>query len=233
MMKKKTTQDQTNGFMSQRRQILNKNTNFAIQEAYKRLRTNIRFCIRDQKCKKFCLTSGQAGEGKSITLLNLAISIAQTGKKVLLIDADLRRPAVARLLVEKASPGLSEVLVGEVRAVDAIRPEVYPNLDILFSGEIPPNPSEILSGEQMQELIESSTEKYDYILVDTPPVNVVTDACVIANLLDGVMLLAWQNRSKKDALRQAVSNLQLTGANILGYILNGVVSEGNRYYGNY
>lgn len=232
-MKKKTTQDQTNGFMSQRRQILNKNTNFAIQEAYKRLRTNIRFCIRDQKCKKFCLTSGQAGEGKSITLLNLAISIAQTGKKVLLIDADLRRPAVARLLVEKASPGLSEVLVGEVRAVDAIRPEVYPNLDILFSGEIPPNPSEILSGEQMQELIESSTEKYDYILVDTPPVNVVTDACVIANLLDGVMLLAWQNRSKKDALRQAVSNLQLTGANILGYILNGVVSEGNRYYGNY
>lgn len=233
MMKKKTTQEQTNGFMTQRRQILNKNTNFAIQEAYKRLRTNIRFCIRDQKCKKFCLTSGQAGEGKSITLLNLAISIAQTGKKVLLIDADLRRPAVARLLVEKASPGLSEVLVGEIKADDAIRPEVYPNLDILFSGEIPPNPSEILSGEMMQKLIESSAEKYDYILVDTPPVNVVTDACVIANLLDGVMLLAWQNRSKKDSIRQAVNNLQLTGANILGYILNGVVSDDNKYYGSY
>lgn len=232
-MKTQKKQDQTGGFMSQRRQILNKNTNFAIQEAYKRLRTNIRFCIRDQKCKKFCLTSGQAGEGKSITLLNLAISIAQTGKKVLLIDADLRRPAMARLMVEKASPGLSEVLVGEVRTADAIRPEIYPNLDILFSGEIPPNPSEILSSEQMQELIESSSENYDYILVDTPPVNVVTDACVIANLLDGVMLLVWQNRSKKDSIQQAINNLQLTGANILGYILNGVVSDNSRYYGKY
>ena len=229
----KTTQEQVSGFMAQRRQILNKNTNFAIQEAYKQLRTNIRFCIRDQKCKKFCLTSGQAGEGKSITLLNLAISIAQTGKKVLLIDADLRRPAMARLLVEKASPGLSEVLLGEVEAVDAIHPGIYPNLDILFSGEIPPNPSEILSGERMVDLIEASAEKYDYILVDTPPVNVVTDACIVANLLDGVLLLAWQNRSKKDAVRQAINNLQLTGANVLGYILNGVEAEESTYYGKY
>ena len=232
-MNNKKAQEQASGFMAQRRQILNKNTNFAIQEAYKRLRTNIRFCIRDQKCKKFCLTSGQAGEGKSITLLNLAISIAQTGKKVLLIDADLRRPAMARLLVEKASPGLSEVLAGEVEAVDAIYPGVYPNLDILFSGEIPPNPSEILSSERMVELIETGAEKHDYILVDTPPVNVVTDACVVANLLDGVLLLAWQNRSKKDAVRQALNNLQLTGANVLGYILNGVESEESTYYGRY
>ena len=232
-MNNKKAQEQASGFMAQRRQILNKNTNFAIQEAYKRLRTNIRFCIRDQKCKKFCLTSGQAGEGKSITLLNLAISIAQTGKKVLLIDADLRRPAMARLLVEKASPGLSEVLASEVEAVDAIHPGVYPNLDILFSGEIPPNPSEILSSERMVELIETGAEKYDYILVDTPPVNVVTDACVVANLLDGVLLLAWQNRSKKDAVRQALNNLQLTGANVLGYILNGVESDESTYYGRY
>lgn len=232
-MSNQKPQDQISGYMAQRRQILNKNTNFTIQEAYKRLRTNIRFCIRDQKCKKFCLTSGYAGEGKSITLLNLAISIAQTGKKVLLIDADLRRPAVARLLVEKASPGLSEILAGEVDVFDAIRPEAYPNLDIIFSGEIPPNPSEILSSERMQELIESSSERYDYILVDTPPVNVVTDACVVANLLDGVLLLVRQDRSKKDAVRQAVSNLQLTGANILGYILNGVTSEDSNYYGTY
>lgn len=232
-MNNQKPQDQISSYMAQRRQILNKNTNFTIQEAYKRLRTNIRFCIRDQKCKKFCLTSGYAGEGKSITLLNLAISIAQTGKKVLLIDADLRRPAVARLLVEKASPGLSEVLAGELDPLDAIRPEAYPNLDILFSGEIPPNPSEILSSERMQELIETSAERYDYILVDTPPVNVVTDACVVANLLDGVLLLVRQDRSRKDAVRQAVSNLQLTGANILGYILNGVTSEDSKYYGTY
>ncbi|MBQ8797299.1 MAG: CpsD/CapB family tyrosine-protein kinase [Oscillospiraceae bacterium] len=232
-MKTKVTQEQVSNYMAQRRQILNKNTNFITQEAYKQLRTNIRFCIRDQKCKKFCLTSGLAGEGKSITLLNLAISIAQTGKKVLLIDADMRRPAVARLLVEKASPGLSEFLVGDVTADDAIRVGIYPNLDILFSGEIPPNPSEILSSENMQQLIETSAEKYDYILVDTPPVNVVTDACVIANLLDGVLLLARQNRAKKDGVRQAINNLQLTGANILGYILNGVTTGDSKYYSKY
>lgn len=226
-------QEQTNGYMAQRRQILSKNTNFAIQEAYKSLRTNISFSIRDSKCKKFCLTSGASGEGKSITLLNLAISIAQTGKKVLLIDADMRRPAVARLLVEQASPGLSEVLANVVKEEDAIRKEIYPNLDILFSGEIPPNPSELLTGERMRTLIDTNAEKYDYILVDTPPVAVVTDACIVANLLDGVLLLAWQNRSRKDAVKQAVNSLQLTGANILGYVFNGVVTKERKYYETY
>lgn len=230
---KQKKQDQLSSYMTQRRQILNKNTSFAVQEAYKQLRTNIRFCIRDQKCKKFCLTSGQASEGKSITLLNLAISIAQTGKRVLLIDADLRRPTIARLLVEKATPGLSEVLVGDVSVSEAVRTGIYPNLDIIFSGEKPPNPSEVLSSERMHELIETSAEYYDYILVDTPPVNVVTDACVVANLLDGVLLLVRESRSNKETVRQAISNLQLTGANILGYILNGVVSETSKHYGDY
>lgn len=226
-------QDQTSGYMAQRRQILSKNTNFAIQEAYKSLRTNISFSIRGPGCKKFCITSGASGEGKSITMLNLAISIAQTGKKVLLIDADMRRPAMARLLVEQANPGLSEVLVDAVKEEDAIRKDIYPNLDILFSGEIPPNPSEILSGERMQKLIENNTKKYDYILVDTPPVGVVTDACIVANLLDGVLLLVWQNRSQKDVVKKAVNSLRLTGANILGYILNGVIPQNSKYYENY
>ena len=233
MIKFQRNQDQVNNFMAQRRQILNKNTDFAIQEAYKQLRTNIRFCIRDQKCKKFCITSSQAGEGKSITILNLAISIAQTGKKVLLIDADMRRPTIARLLVEKASPGLSEVLLGEVTNEEAVHPSVYPNLDILFSGEIPPNPSEILSSESFAALIEASAEQYDYILVDTPPVNVVTDACVIANLLDGVLLLVREGRANKEEVRQAINNLQLTGAKVLGYILNGVAAGSGKYYSQY
>ena len=233
MIKSQKTQDQVSNFMAQRRQIMNKNTDFAIQEAYKQLRTNIRFCIRDQKCKKFCMTSSQAGEGKSITILNLAISIAQTGKKVLLIDADMRRPAIGRLLVEKPSPGLSEVLLGDVNEQEAIRPGVYPNLDIMFSGEIPPNPSELLSSEQLHELIETCTEMYDYILVDTPPVNVVTDACVVANLLDGALLLVREGRANKDDVRQAINNLQLTGANVLGYILNGVTSNSTKYYNQY
>ncbi len=231
--KKPVVQDQTSGFMNQRRQILNDNSNFIVKEAYKSLRTNVRFYVRDKSCKKICITSATAGEGKSITLLNLAISIAEAGQKVLLIDADLRRPALGRLLVEKAAPGLSNILAGQATVEESVRKEQYLNLDIIFAGDIPPNPSEILSGEKMQVLIEEMSEKYDYILVDTPPVGVVSDTCIVANLLDGVLMLVWQGRTRKDAVKRAISNLQLTGANILGFVLNGVVLEKKKAYGYY
>ncbi len=229
-MAKMNKQEQASGFMSQRRQVLNDNTQFAIKEAYKSLRTNINFSLLGKDCKKFCITSGNTGEGKSITMLNLAISIAQTGKKVLLIDADMRRPALARLLLEQATPGLSELLIGEAKLEDAVHKNVYPNLDVLLSGEVPPNPSELLSSERMQQLIQESEKDYDYILVDVPPVGLVTDACIVANLLDGVVLLAWQNRSQRDVLAKAVKSLNLAGANILGYVLNGMVPQSKRYY---
>lgn len=219
--------------MNTRRQILNKNSNFVVQEAYKTLRTNVRFFLRDEHCKKICITSGAAGEGKSITLINLAISIAEAGNKVLLIDTDMRRPAMARLLVEKATPGLSNVLAGVATYDEAIRKEMYPNLDILFSGDVPPNPSELLSCEKMQQLIEEASKRYDYILLDTPPVNVVSDACIIANLLDGVLMLARKDRSRKDDIKRAVNSLQLTGAKILGFILNGVTLDAGKAYGYY
>ena len=234
MALKKTNKAQDpNSFMNTRRQILNKNSSFAVQEAYKSLRTNVRFFLQTKGCKRICITSATAGEGKSITLLNLAISVAEAGQKVLLIDADLRRPALARLLVEKATPGLSNVLADLVSVEEVIRKDMYPNLDIIFSGDVPPNPSELLGGEKMQELIEKMSRKYDYILVDTPPVNMVSDACVIANLLDGVLLLARQGRSKKDEVKRAVANLRLTGAKLLGFVLNGAVLEGKKNYGYY
>ena len=232
-MAEKNNHEKNSGYATQRRQILNENTTFAVQEAYKSLRTNISFATCNLKCKRICITSGVSGEGKSITLLNLAISIGQTGKKVLLIDADMRRPSVARLLIEQATPGLSEYLAKEASQEEVIRKEIYPNVDVIFSGELPPNPSELLSSEQMQELIENNTEKYDYILVDTPPVGAVTDACIVANLLDGVLLLVWQNRSHRDVVKKAVHSLQLTGANILGYVFNGVLPEKKKYYRYY
>lgn len=221
--------EQSKSYMALRRQILNKNSNFIIQEAYKSLRTNVRFYDSGNKCKKFCITSGAAGEGKSITLLNLAVSIGESGKKVLLIDGDMRRPALARLLVEKATPGLSNVLVGQATVQEALRKEIYPNLDVLLSGDIPPNPSELIGSERMQALIEEMSSQYDYILVDTPPVGVVSDTCLVANFLDGVLVLVWQGRSQKDAVKKAVNNLKLTGAKILGYVLNGVPVEKKSY----
>lgn len=230
--KEKENQDQS-GFMHVRRQILSPNSSFAVQEAYKTLRTNVRFFLRGTGCRKLCVTSGAAGEGKSITLVNLAISVAEAGDKVLLIDGDLRRPALARLFVENPTPGLSNVLAGLVDWDEAIRKDMYPNLDVLFSGEIPPNPSELLGSEKMQELIDEMSKRYDYILVDTPPVNVVSDACIAANLLDGVLILVRKDRSRKDDIKRAVDSLRLTGAKPLGFVLNGVLLENRKKYGYY
>ncbi len=223
--------DINQSFVEQRRNILGKNSSFYVREAYKTLRTNIRFVISGEGCQKFCITSGLASEGKSITILNLAISFAETGKKVLLIDADMRRPSQARLLIEKASPGLSNVLAGLCSPEEAIRKEQYPNLDILFSGEIPPNPSELLGGERMRNLIEKAEKVYDYILVDTPPVGIVTDACVVASFLDGVLFLVRQNESDRDSVSQGIKLLELAGVKLLGFVLNGFSPEGGKYYG--
>ena len=163
--------------MGTRKQLLNKNSNFAVREAYKTLRTNIRF-LRDHKCKRISITSGLSGEGKSITLTNLAISLAEDGQRVLLIDADMRRPALSRLLMESATPGLSEILSGQASVQEAVREELYSNLDVIFAGDVPPNPSELLGSNAMRELIDTMSERYDYILVDTPPVGMVSDACI-------------------------------------------------------
>lgn len=219
--------------MNQRRQILNEQTHFAMKEAYRTLRTNIRFALQGEGCKKFCITSSSQGEGKSITILNLAITFAETGQKVLLIDADMRRPAVNRLLVEKASPGLSNVLAGLADESDVLRKDVRPNLDIIFSGDVPPNPAELLDSDRMREMLEKLSKRYDYILVDTPPVNVVSDACVVANMLDGVLLLARQGRSRKESLKRAVNNLNLAGVKLLGCVFNGVPQEVKTIYSYY
>ena len=216
-----------------RRHILSSSSSFVEIEAYKTLRTNIQFSLRGDGCKRICITSSASGEGKSITILNLAISFAEAGKKVLLVDADLRRPAIARLLREPVSIGLTNVLAELVTAQEAMHKDVYPNLDIIFSGEIPPNPLELLNGEPMERLIEEMSEIYDYILVDAPPAAVVSDACVIANLLDGVLFLVRSGHSNRDDVKQALNSLQMIGARILGFVLNGVVIDPSKKYYRY
>ena len=224
-LNKKAQTKQDSGYMNQRRQILSEQSPFAMKEAYRTLRTNIRFALQGEGCKKFCITSSSQGEGKSISMLNLAITFAETGHKVLLIDADMRRPAINRLLVEKATPGLSNVLAGLVEEAEVLRKEIRPNLDLIFSGDIPPNPAELLDSDRMKQLLEKLSMRYDYILVATPPVNVVSDACVVANMLDGALLLARQGRSRKESLKRAVNNLNLAGVKLLGCVFNVVPHE--------
>lgn len=226
--KKKTDTDRS--YTAQRRLILNSKSNFYIQEAYNTLRTNIRFVLPGDGCKSLCLTSGLASEGKSTTILNLAISFAETGSKVLLIDADMRRPSLGRLLIEKASPGLSDVLAGMTDIEDCVRKNVRPNLDMIFSGEIPPNPLELLGCPRMKTLIDTMSARYDYILVDTPPIGVVSDACEVANVTHGVLFLVQQNSTEKDMVARGVKQLELSGSRLLGFVMNGVVQETKSRY---
>lgn len=222
-------------FEQQRKHILSRNSDFYTREAYKSLRTNIIFSIPAEGCRKVCVTSAAASEGKSITALNLAISFAETDQRVLLIDGDLRRPNQSRLLDKKASPGLSNVLAGLSGDKDVIHKGVFPHLDIIFSGDIPPNPSELLGHERMQQLLERLSGQYDYIFIDTPPVNVVTDASVLSRLLDGVLFVVRRNESESDSVLYAVSQLEFAEAKLLGFILNGAdIGSSSRYgYGKY
>ena len=226
---KKADAKETN-HMNQRRNILGHSSSFQVQEAYKTLRTNIRFSSAG---RKFCITSGLSGEGKSITTLNIAISFAEAGQKVLLIDADLRRPSMARLLVENGAPGLSNVLAGLCTEEETIHKDQMPNLDVMFSGEIPPNPSELLSNENMQPLLERLEKIYDYIFIDTPPVNIVTDACIVGKVVDGVLFVVRQNRSDRESVKYGVGQLELAGVKLLGFIFNGADSKRGKIYKRY
>ena len=230
IFQKKKNVDSEQSFTAQRRMLLGPNSSFYIQEAYNTLRTNIRFAIPGDGCKRLCLTSGRASEGKSTTILNLAISFADTGSKVLLIDGDMRRPSLARLLIEKASPGLSNVLAGFADVEDALRKDVRPNLDMIFAGEVPPNPLELLGSARMKTLIETMSQRYDYILVDTPPVSIVSDACEVANVTDGVLFLVRQNETEKDAVIRGIKQLELSNSRLLGFVLNGILEEGGKSY---
>lgn len=227
---KKKSSEIEQSFTAQRRLLLNSNSSFYVQEAYHTLRTNIRFAIPGEGCKRFCLTSSVAGEGKSTTTLNLAISFADNGSKVLLIDADMRRPSLSRLLIEQANPGLSNVLAGLCDAQSTIHKEIRPNLDVIFAGEIPPNPLELLGHSRMSAILEEMSAQYDVILLDTPPVGVVSDACEVANVTDGVLLLVHQHQTDKESVTRSLRQLELSGSKLLGFVMNGMLDEGGKGY---
>lgn len=215
----------------EQRYILGSKSAFYTREAYKTLRTNVTFSLTEEGCKVIAVTSAMASEGKSITVLNLAISFAETGQRVLLIDGDLRRPNQARLLSLKAKPGLSNVLVNLSAPAEAVRHTDRAGLDVLLSGDIPPNPTELLGSERMGQLVEELKGQYDYIFMDTPPVNVVADATILSKYTSGMLFIVLQGASEKDPVVDAVAHLEFAGAKLLGFILNGVRNEGGGRYG--
>lgn len=210
--------------------ILSPDTTFQVREAYKTLRTNVIFSLPQEGCKKICVTSSIASEGKSTNCLNLAITFAETGAKVLIIDCDLRRPNISKLLERKSYPGLSNVLVGLNKLEDVISDSGYKNLDVIFSGNIPPNPAELLGSDKMSDIIDELSKKYDYIFFDTAPVNIVTDTTILAKWMSGIIMVVLYNSTDKDTIEESIKQLEFVGAKILGFVLNGVVYGNNGSY---
>lgn len=204
-----------------------------ISEAYRTLRTNIQFSCLDKEIKTISITSPCPEEGKSTTICNLAITMAQANKKILLIDADLRKPQIHKHFELNNINGLTTALVLNKLLGDVIRKSTVAGLDILTSGPIPPNPSEILGSNAMKELIEQAREEYDRVLVDSPPVGLVTDPAILSAIVDGTIMVVNFGKTHIEEAQRAKQLLENVNANILGVVLNRVPVSRNIYYNNY
>lgn len=221
--------------LQEQKEMLGENLSFAASEAYKLLRTNLIFSLPDEnKCRIVGMTSSIRGEGKSTTTLNLAYSLAQAGKRVLVIDADMRLPTVAKRLDLKQNMGLSNLLAGLNSGADVLqKSKLHENLWVISSGDIPPNPSELLGSEQMQIALKVLGKEFDFILLDLPPVLAVSDPLVVSKLVNGLILVVRQDYNNRRSLNETVRQLKFADAKILGFVLTGADSgaKGRKRYG--
>ena len=209
---------------------LHKNLEFTATEQYKLLRTNLEFTLpEDQKCPIIGVTSSMRGEGKSTTAVNLSYVLAEKGKRVLLIDGDLRIPSVAKKMEIEKSPGLTDILMGKGTKIEEFRSKLLENWYILPSGEIPPNPSELLGSRRMESVLEDLKEKFEYIVIDLPPVNLVSDALSIANLISGMVVVIREDYTEKKELERCFRQLQLSNVHVLGCVMNEAKTGGGSY----
>ena len=203
-----------------------------ISEQFRTIRTNILYSSVEKRTQSMIVTSSGPSEGKSTTSANLAITFAQSGMKTLLVDADLRRPTVHKTFDMENSKGLSSLLsIRRMSLGDVIQPSDVRNLDVITSGPISPNPSELLSSSRMKKVIHILHKQYDVIIFDVPPVSTVTDAQLIASQVDGAILVVREEQTEKASLERAVSLLQQVDSHILGTIYFGEIKEqGYGYY---
>ncbi len=202
----------------------------AASEAYRGIRTSILFSSAEIEPRVLLVSSAAPGEGKTISTTNLAIAMAQSGSKVMMLDCDMRRPNIHKIFKLSTDKGLSNILVGNCNVKDAVVRTSVPNLHTIPCGPIPPNPSEILGSTRMKRLLEILGKHYSRVIIDSPPITAVTDAVILAKLVDGVILVVRAGETPREIVQNGLGQLQSVNANILGAILNAVDMGRDSYY---
>ena len=213
-----------------RKRLLNSDPPFAIREEYNKLRTGLIFCMtkeKDRACKTIAVTSANPSEGKSLTAANIAISYAMLGKRTLLIYADLRKPTQRRLWKLDVSVGFCDFIAG-IWKLELVKVKDLP-LWVIGTGTIPPNPSELLSSDRMKAFVTEIAKRYDYVIIDTPPINTVADAQILSAFVDGVLIVAKSGSTTSDELRAAVDAVERAEGNLCGVVLNDLNMKAMRY----
>lgn len=209
--------------------IMEKKPKSIMAEAYRGLRTNIAYSSFDSKYQIISVTSATPGEGKSTTALNLAVSLAQSENKVLLVDCDVRKPSLHKKMGISNVWGLTDLLTGK-KNMDISAKETNKNLTVLTSGTIPPNPAEMLASKVMSDFLEESRKHYDYIILDTSPLQAVTDAQILSTKADGTLIVVKANDTKKEDVVASVDMIKKVNGKIMGIVLNGVKDNKKKYH---
>ena len=208
---------------------LTSNSPFSIKEAYNSIRTKLIFTGKGEKCPVFAVTSALSSDGKTTNAVSLAVSFAMAQQKVLLIDADMRKPSVHRYFGLECRNGLSEILAGLTTEIK-LRETSVPNLNVLTAGQIPPNPAELLGSKQMDALLTHVRQYFDYVIIDTPPANIVTDATVFAEKVTGYVLITQSGKNHIRDVSDAIHHLTEMNGHIVGMILNDPENRADAHY---
>jgi len=216
-----------------RKLVTNINPNFIVSEQYRTIRTNINFSTPEKSLQTILFTSSATGEGKSTSAANVAVVFAQEGKKVLIVDADMRRPTMHFTFQVNSARGFSNLLAQHYKVIDVVKKTEVEGLDLITCGHLPSNPAELLSSQSVDEIIKEMKESYDIIIFDAPPVLSVADAQILSNKCDGTILVINSGSTEKEHIIRANEALKKSKANIIGTILNNFKIEKAHSYSQY
>jgi capsular exopolysaccharide synthesis family protein len=210
--------------------LLNNGVPSSFAEAFRAVRTNVLFSGNGNHARSLVITSTGPGEGKTLVATNLATGLAMAGQRVLLIDADMRRPRVHEVFDIKPEPGLADLIVGSIKTATATQPSTVTNLWIIPAGGVRPNPAELLSSPRFQVFVKALSRQFDWVIIDSPPIMPVTDASIIAHVAEAVLFVVGSEIATLAATVRALEQLDTTKANFIGAVLNGVNLQRNSFF---